>query len=206
MLGFIAMVPVHFISVEHHKLERKYGKKKGYKIGEIYGLISGWGLFIFWIGIWFSPQPRFTIPIFQNQSVLLPAINFSIPLLHPVICLIFLIPSIWLSIRGVRETTLRTAETHRTEKIVTTGVYSIVRHPQYLGGLLAHIGISVLLSAVYSSFITPLLAMLLLLISKKEEKELIREYGRIYEDYKRNVPMFIPILKRKENLSANCTL
>jgi len=206
VLGFIAMVPVHFLSVEHLKLERKFGKKKGHKIGEIYGLISGWGLFIFWIGIWVSPQPRFTIPIIQNQSFLLPVANFSIPLLHLVICLIFLIPSILLAIRGVRETSLRTAETHRTEKIVTTGVYSIVRHPKYLGGLLAHIGISVLLSVVYSSLITPLLTILLLLISKKEEKELIREYGRTYEDYKRNVQMFIPILKRKENLSVNCTL
>jgi protein-S-isoprenylcysteine O-methyltransferase Ste14 len=206
MLGFIAMVPVHFISVEHQKLERKYGKKKGYKIGEIYGLISGWGLFAFWFGIWVSPQPRFTIPILQDQSFLLPAINCSIPLLHTVICLIFLIPSIWLAIKGVRETTLKTAETHRTEKIVTTGVYSLVRHPQYLGGLLAHIGISVLLSAGYSSLITPLLTILLLLISKKEEKELIREYGRIYEDYRRNVPMFIPTLKKKEAVSTNGAL
>jgi protein-S-isoprenylcysteine O-methyltransferase Ste14 len=34
----------------------------------------------------------------------------------------------------VKEVTLKVAETHRTEKIVTRGVYSIVRHPQYLGG------------------------------------------------------------------------
>ena len=113
-------------------------------------------------------------------------------------CLIFLIPSIWFAIKGVRETTLKTAETHRTEKIVTTGVYSIVRHPQYFGGLLAHIGISFLLSGVYSLLITPLLTILLLEISKKEEKELILEYGSIYEDYRRNVPMFIPGLRKKE--------
>jgi len=39
----------------------------------------------------------------------------------------------WFGIKGVTETTLKVAETHRPDRIVTTGVYSIVRHPQYLG-------------------------------------------------------------------------
>ena len=56
------MVPVHFLSVEHHKLQQKYGEKKGTRIGDIYGLLLGWGLFIFWIGIWISPQPKYVVP------------------------------------------------------------------------------------------------------------------------------------------------
>jgi protein-S-isoprenylcysteine O-methyltransferase Ste14 len=196
------MVPVHFLSVEHHKLQRKYGEKKGTKVAEIYGLTSGWGLFIFWIGIWISPQTRFTVPMFQNLSFLLPVTDFSTPLFHMVICLIFLIPSTWFAVKGVREITLRTAETHRTERIVTTGVYSVVRHPQYLGGLLAHIGISFLLSAWYSLLVTPLVTVLLLLISKKEEEELIREFGREYEDYRRMVSMFIPHVRDSDTEKA----
>jgi protein-S-isoprenylcysteine O-methyltransferase Ste14 len=109
----------------------------------------------------------------------------------------FLIPGAWLGIRGVKEVTLRVAETHRADKVVTTGVYSIVRHPQHLGALLAHVGISLLLSAWYSLLFTPLMVVLIYLISRKEEEELIREFGREYEDYKKRVPMLIPKLRRK---------
>jgi len=197
VLGLIATIPLHFLSVEHLKLQKRYGKKKGNKIGEIYGLISGWGFFLFWIGIWFSPQPRFTIPIFQNVSGSVPVVSFSIPLLHLIICASFVIPGALLAIRGVKETTLKVAETHRTETIVTTGVYSVVRHPQYLGGLLAHAGISFLLSAGYSLLLTPLMIALIYLISRKEEEELIREFGKEYEDYKKKVPMLIPRSRRR---------
>jgi len=207
VLGLIATVPLHFLSVEHLKLQKRYGREKGNKIGEIYGLISGWGFFFFWIGIWFSPQPRFTIPIFQNLSGFIPVVSFSIPLLHLIICAPFLISGTWLAIKGVKETTMKVAETHRTETIVTTGVYSIVRHPQYLGGLLAHAGISFLLSAWYSLLLTPLMIVLIYLISRKEEEELIREFGKEYEDYKKKVPMLIPRSKspQKERITPNNT-
>ena len=87
------------------------------------------------------------------------------------------------------------AETHRPKTVVTTGVYSIVRHPQYLGGLLAHLGISILLSAFYSLLLTPMIIALVYLISGKEEKEILREFGKEYEDYRDEVPMLIPKLK-----------
>lgn len=183
------MVPLHFLSVEHIKLQERYGKEKGTKIGEIYGLISGWGFFLFWIGIWVSPQPRFAVQILRDLSISLPAIDSSIPLLHLIICIPFLILGAWLAVNGVKETTLKTAETHRTEKIVTWGVYSIIRHPQYLGGLLSHVGISFLISAGYSLLSTPLMVVLIFLISKKEEEELIREFGEKYEAYMKKVPM-----------------
>ena len=192
VLGLIAMVPLHFLSVEHLKLQKRYGREKGTKIGEICGLISGWGFFLFWVGIWVSPQPRFSIPIFQNVSVSVPVVSFFVPLLHLSICIPFLLLGAWLAIKGVNEITLKAAETHRTEKIVTKGVYSSVRHPQYLGGLLAHTGISFIFSAWYSLLSTPLMIVLIYLISRKEEEELIREFGKEYKDYKKKVPMLIP--------------
>jgi len=188
------MIPIHFLSVEHLKLQERHGKEKGAKIGEIYGLISGWGFFIFWMGIWISPQPRFTIPFLKNLRYFVPLANLSIPILHLIVCLPFLILGAWLAIKAVKETSLKVSETHRTEKIVTTGAYSIVRHPQYLGGLFAHTGISFLLSAWYSLLVTPLMVALVYLISRKEEEELIREFGKEYEDYEKKAPMLIPRL------------
>jgi protein-S-isoprenylcysteine O-methyltransferase Ste14 len=194
VLGAVAIVPIHFLSVGHVKLQAKYGKKRGNRIGEIYGVISGWGFFLFWTGIWISSQPRFAVPIFQNLSVSVPATDFSISAFHLIIFIPLFAMGAWLGIKGVKEITLKTAETHKPEKIVATGIYSLVRHPQYLGGLLAHMGISFLLSAWYSLLSTPLMTLLIYLISKKEEQELIKEFGKEYEDYKKRVPMLIPRL------------
>lgn len=196
VLGMVVVIPLHFLSVEHLKLQRLYGPDKGKRVGEIFGLISGWGLFIFWIGIWISPQPRFTIQLLQNLTVLVPIVNFSIPLFHLLIFMFFLVLGAWLAIRGVLETTLRVAETHRTERIIARGVYSIVRHPQYLGGLMSHIGISFLFSAWYSLLFTPVMVIVIYVISKKEEKELIKEFSVEYKNYKKKVPMFIPVFSR----------
>jgi protein-S-isoprenylcysteine O-methyltransferase Ste14 len=191
------MVPIHVLSVEHLKLHERYGKTQGDRIGGILGFISGWGFFLSWIGIWISPQPRFILPIASNLSIAVPVVNRPVPLLHLLVCVCFLIPGAWFGVNGVRETTLKVAETHRTERIVTRGVYSIVRHPQYLGGLLAHIGISFLASAAYSLLVSPLMIWLILLISWKEEKELIKEFREAYDNYRKKVPMLLPRLGRR---------
>ncbi len=103
---------------------------------------------------------------------------------------------LWFSLKGVSEITLKVAETHRAEKVITTGVYSIIRHPQNFGALLAHLGISIILSALYSLLLTPFMVLYIYFISVKEEKELIIEFGEEYEDYKAKVPMLIPRIKR----------
>jgi len=98
----------------------------------------------------------------------------------------------WFGIKGVTESTLNVAETHRPVRVVKTGVYSIVRHPQYFGGLLAHLGFSFLLSGLYSLVSTPLIIVLVYLISRKEESELTKEFGQEYLDYKKKTPMLLP--------------
>ncbi len=190
------MVPLHFMSVEHLSLKQRYGAEKGRRIGEILGLVSGWGFFLFWIGLWLSRQPRFIISFLHTPLILIPYINITIPLAHLLVSLPFLLSGVWFGIAGLQEVTLRVAETHRAERVVTTGVYSIVRHPQYTGGLLTHTGVSFLLSAWFSLASTPLMVLLNYLISAKEEKELVREFGEEYEEYRKRVPMFIPQLRR----------
>lgn len=191
-IGAIATTPLHFFSVEHVWLRERYGSEKGTKIGDFLGLVSGWGFSFFWLGMWASPQPRFTLSFPLNLAGLVLEIDSLIPLLHLIISAPFLITGCWLGIKGVRETTLRVAETHRPHKVITTGVYSRVRHPQYLGGLLSHVGISFLLSALYSILSTPLMVLLIYLMSKKEEQELTREFRDEYENYRKKVPMLVP--------------
>ncbi len=198
ILGMCFMVPLHFLSVEHLKFQKKYGENKGKKITGVLGLTSGWGFFMFWFGIWISPQPRLIIPLMQNPNFIIPIINFSIPIFHLIISIPFILIGAWFGIGSVRETSLKVAETHRTERIVSTKIYSLIRHPQYFGGVLAHIGISFLLSSLFSLIFTPLVILLNILIAWKEEKELIKEFGEDYETYKENVPMFFPKLKKRK--------
>ena len=195
MLGMILSIPLYFLSVDHLKLKEKYGKEKGLIIAKIFGLISGYLFFLFWIAIWISPQPHYTISILQDILIQVPIINISIPILHLIIFLPFFLIGAWFGIMGVKEVGIKVAETHYTRKIITTGPYSLIRHPQYLGGLLTHIGISFLLSAWYSLLFTPLMIGIIYLISRKEEKELIREFDDIYENYQKNVPMLFPRFK-----------
>ena len=198
IVGMCFMVPLHFLSVEHLRFQKKYGMDKGKKITGILGLTSGWGFFIFWFGVWISPQPRLIIPFMQNPNIFIPFINFSIPIFHLLISIPFILIGAWFGIVSVRETSLKVAETHRTEKIVSSKIYSIIRHPQYFGGLLAHVGISFVLSSLLSLIFTPLVILLNFLVAWKEEKELIKEFGSDYEDYKEKVPMFFPKLKKQK--------
>jgi protein-S-isoprenylcysteine O-methyltransferase Ste14 len=198
IIGLFSMLPIHFLSVEHLSFQKKYGKEKGLKFTKILGIISGWGFFLFLIGIWISPQPKFIIPFFENFFALIPIFNFAIIIFHLIISLPLIICGAYFGISGVKAITLKVSETHKTEMIITSGIYSRVRHPQYLGAIIAHFGLSVLLSMFFSLLVTPLIILYIHIISWKEEKELIKEFGEQYEIYKRNVPMFIPKLKTSQ--------
>ncbi len=190
-LCMFTAILLHLKSVEHIELQKKYGRKRGVKIGKIYGAISGTMEFILLIGLWISPQPRFTIPIFSDLTI--SVFDLSTPILHLMVSIFLTAFGAWFGIEGARTTGMEVAETHcKPEKLKTTGVYSVVRHPQYLGWILSHLGLSVFLSAWYSMLFTPILIMLIYLISRKEEDELIREFGEEYSDYQERVPMLIP--------------
>jgi len=198
ILGMCVMVPLHFLSVEHLKFEKKFGTEKGKKITTILGLTSGWGFFAFWFGIWISSQPRLIIPFMSHPRFSIPIVNISISIYHLIFSMPFIIVGAWFGIGSVRETSLKVAETHRAERIVSTKIYSLMRHPQYFGGILAHIGISLLLSSLFSLLFTPLVIFLNFLVAWKEEKELIKEFGEEYKRYKEKVPMLFPKMKKKK--------
>ncbi|MFW6110907.1 MAG: methyltransferase family protein [Thermoproteota archaeon] len=191
VLGLIVAFFLHFKSVEHLKLQDKYGKLRGEKRGKVYGTISGTLESIFLVGVWISPQGRFVIPFFSELTVSF--LKFSVPTVHLIILFPLVGVGTWLGLAGVRQTGMEVAESHCTPKsLETNGVYSLVRHPQYLGWILAHVGLTFFFSAGYSLMFTPVLVVLIYLVSKKEEEELIREFGNKYRKYQRRVPMFIP--------------
>ncbi|KXA90469.1 hypothetical protein AKJ62_00820 [candidate division MSBL1 archaeon SCGC-AAA259D14] len=201
--GFFLMMILHLWSVEHRKLKQRFGEDKGIKIGKILGAVSGWMELVFLIGFWTSPQPRFTL--FSNSSVLLPFVGLSIPLFHLITAIPLMIAGAWVAIKAVKEMSgevgFVVVDAHSVpEKVVKSGPYTIVRHPQYLGANLAHIGGSILFSASYALLFTPIYVMCNYLISWKEEEELVKELGREYKEYQENTPMFVPKIWKKRKV------
>lgn len=82
-------------------------------------------------------------------------------------------------------------------KLVTTGLYRYVRHPQYLGFLLITLGMNVQWLTIIMLALWPVLVIVYYKLSKIEEKDAEETFGEEYLKYKRKVPAFIPRIRRK---------
>ena len=103
---------------------------------------------------------------------------------------IFLIFSFFFFLRSYTDNTflslLVRIQKERKQQVVTTGVYSIVRHPMYLGGSLLFVGVPMLLNSIYGLVVGFLLIFLLIFRIIGEEKMLSNEIEG-YSEYKKNV-------------------
>ena len=81
----------------------------------------------------------------------------------------------------------------RKNRLVTTGIYSIVRHPIYAAFLYAITGI-ILISNNMLLYVLPVVYWLILkeTMKRTEEKWLVEAYGDDYLNYSRKVNGFIP--------------
>ncbi len=71
--------------------------------------------------------------------------------------------------------------------LITTGIYSIVRHPLYLGSNLMILGLALSFRAVYALYYAPVMIGFFTLTTFIEEKSLVQEYGEEYLAYIRKV-------------------
>ena len=76
--------------------------------------------------------------------------------------------------------------------VIKTGVFSIVRHPIYLGAMLLYLGFIIISLSIISFCIWIIIILFYYFISRYEEKILIDKLGTQYEVYMNEVPMFIP--------------
>lgn len=77
-------------------------------------------------------------------------------------------------------------------KLVTTGIYSYMRHPQYTGFILMTLGLLVHWATIPLLVMWPLLIIQYIRLAKKEEQEMITQFGDEYREYMEKVPRFIP--------------
>jgi methanethiol S-methyltransferase len=83
----------------------------------------------------------------------------------------------------------------REDDVATKGIYSRIRHPQYLGFILMTLGWLIHWPTIPTAIMWPILVAMYYKLAKREEKEMVESYGERYLQYKRKVPMFIPRLK-----------
>jgi len=90
------------------------------------------------------------------------------------------------------------------DSLVTTGVYGVVRHPQYLGIIVGVSAFMIQWPTIPTLVMWPILTYAYYRQAKREEREMEREkFGEEYQRYKQRVPMLIPRLKTKRELVAS---
>jgi protein-S-isoprenylcysteine O-methyltransferase Ste14 len=100
---------------------------------------------------------------------------------------LFGLRQIWLFLSGKPYTGLH---------FVTPGPYRLVRHPLYVGWLVIFWATPTM-TAAHLLFAIATTAYILIAI-QLEERDLVREHGSRYEQYRRAVPMLLPFRRRRD--------
>jgi methanethiol S-methyltransferase len=87
----------------------------------------------------------------------------------------------------------------REAKLVTTGIYRYIRHPQYLGFLFITGGLLLQWTSIFTAILWPILAVMYVRLSRKEDREVEGEFGENFRKYKSSVPAFWPRIRSKSS-------
>ncbi|HDZ62190.1 MAG TPA: isoprenylcysteine carboxylmethyltransferase family protein [Nitrospirae bacterium] len=100
----------------------------------------------------------------------------------------FVFLGISLIVRGWKQV----YEAQKTDRLVTEGIYSYVRHPQYTGIYLAIFGQLIHWPTIPTLVLFPVIVVAYYALARKEEKVMINRFGDEYRTYAEKVPMFFP--------------
>ncbi len=87
----------------------------------------------------------------------------------------------------------RVHRARREGRLVTDGAYARVRHPQYTGLFLIVFGEGIVhWPTIVSVAAFPVIVLAYTLLARREERQMVEQFGDAYLAYRRRVPMFIP--------------
>ena len=104
---------------------------------------------------------------------------------------LFGLRQVWLYLRG---------RPYTGRAFVTPGLYRLVRHPLYVGWLFTF-WMTPTMTLAHLVFAVATASYILIAI-QFEEHDLVHEYGELYEEYRRGVPMLVPLGARQNRDSA----
>ena len=114
-----------------------------------------------------------------------------------------LIVGIGIFIQGWREL----YRARQQDQLVTTGLYSLVRHPQYTGLFIGLFGEGVVhWPTLFSVALLPVIVLAYSLLARSEEKRVIEQFGDEYRAYQKRVPMFFPRMSQWRQLIVRSSI
>ena len=88
-------------------------------------------------------------------------------------------------------------ENRENPGVIRESVFNIVRHPIYLSEILLYFGLLILNISLAAAVVWIIGIAFLHYISKYEESLLLARFGKEYEQYMKEVPMWIPRLRKR---------
>lgn len=89
-------------------------------------------------------------------------------------------------------------EAQRHHRLATTGLYARIRHPQYVSFVMIMFGFLLQWPTLVTLAMFPILIWVYARLARSEERDMAREFGIEYEQYRQQTPAFIPtFLKRR---------
>ena len=88
-------------------------------------------------------------------------------------------------------------EKREKPSVIRKSVFNFIRHPIYLSEILLYLGFLMLSISLAAVFVWVIAIVFLHYISRYEERLLLDRFGEEYEQYMREVPMWIPRLRRR---------
>ncbi len=77
--------------------------------------------------------------------------------------------------------------------LISSGPYRYMRNPQYVGSVIALLGITLIQGSLHLLAFTALQATIFHFLALLEERELERRFGEEYLEYRRKTPRYIPL-------------
>ena len=99
-----------------------------------------------------------------------------------------------ISLAGIALIAVGWVQIHRAEGMVTTGLYRLIRHPQYTGIFLFTAGWILHWPSVITLIIWPVLMGAYVWLARQEEKMAVKAFGEPYRAYMKRTRRFIPFV------------
>ena len=77
-------------------------------------------------------------------------------------------------------------------QLITSGIYSSIRHPIYLGSLILVTGMALIFPSWYGFLFLAIYSMLLVRRMRIEEQLLLKHFGSVYEEYRMKSYRLVP--------------
>lgn len=90
-------------------------------------------------------------------------------------------------------------KSQQEHKLAIDGPYAKIRHPQYIGFMAVMIGFFLQWPTLLTLIMLPILIFMYTRLAKNEEKEMEKEFGEDYQNYKQVTPAFVPKFKINNN-------